>query len=329
MAATRNFQQITNRVLMIRPRAFGFNPQTAVDNAFQKDPAYSPVSSVLTDSTIIQSQAIAQFKSLVNLLTSNGIDVNEESDKEEPKSPDAVFPNNWISFHSPLSTSSRPVVVLYPMMSEIRRQERQEDLVKRWKDILGADLIDMSHHETTSGYFLEGTGSMVLDRVKRIAYATISSRTHPDLVEEFCQQMNYKPMIFRATQKSSRGDYVPIYHTNVMMCIGEEFAIVCTEAIRDSSEREKVVKSLEDSGRALVPITEIQMNCYLGNALELCNKESKRFLVMSSGAYFSLETWQKEIILKSSEIIHCPINTIEILGGGGVRCMLAEIFPPK
>lgn len=314
---------------MIRPRAFGFNPQTAIDNVFQKDPTYSPISSVLSDSTIIQSQAIAQFKSLTNLLTSNGIDVNVESDKEEPKSTDAVFPNNWISFHSPLSTSSRPIVVLYPMMAEIRRQERQEDLVKRWKDILGADLIDMSHHETTSGRFLEGTGSMVLDRVKHIAYATISSRTHPDLVEEFCQLMNYKPMIFRATQKSPRGDYVPIYHTNVMMCIGEEFAIVCVEAIRDSSEREKVVKSLEDSGRALVPITEGQMNCYLGNALELCNKEGKRYLVMSSVAYFSLEAWQKEIICKSSKIIHCPINTIETLGGGGVRCMLAEIFPPK
>ena len=309
--------QTTNRVLMVKPKAFGCNPETLCDNAFQH-------SSNLQDNQSIQAKAFVEFNKLSSVLQYHGIEVYEEMDTSE--TPDAIFPNNWISFHSNLPGMSCPAIIVYPMMSPIRRLERQSQVIKKWAETLNAKVIDFTSFEATHQY-LEGTGSMVLDHINKITYASLSSRTHHDLVNHFCKTTGYSPVVFNASQ-TINGSLTPIYHTNVLMNIGEKFAIICAECISDTSERNIVTKSLEESGRTPIFITEVQMNHFLGNALELHNADQKKLLVMSTRAYNSLQQWQKDIILKSAEIIHSPIDTIEHVGGGGVRCMLAEIFPP-
>ena len=318
--------QVTNRVMMIKPKAFGYNSETALDNAFQ-------ISSINDCSTFEASaQAVREFDNLSHLLSSNGIEVNIEADTNDPETPDAVFPNNWISFHSspeikPLTTST---VIIYPMMSILRRQERRQDLIDKWTQSLNASIIDLSSFET-SGKYLEGTGSMVLDRLNRVAYACISGRTDIEMIDKFCSITGYKSVTFHACHKSLDGGLVPIYHTNVMMMIGETISLICLEAIQDAEEKEHVMKSLGASGRTIVRVTVSQMNTFLCNALELSNKDGKRFLVMSTKAYNAMDENQKRILTEENELelLHSSVDTIETLGGGGVRCMIAEIFPPK
>ena len=321
-----NLQQVTNRVMMIRPRSFGFNEQTAGDNAFQIDPTKSN-GSYLTDPEQVRKLAIVEFERLLSLLKSCGIQVHEELDRDDLKLPDSVFPNNWISFHSPLAQDTPSKIALYPMMANTRRNERQDTLIRKWTESLQAEVLDLTYFENNK-LFLEGTGSMVIDRVNRIVYSCLSARTHEDPLKTFCHELNYTPVIFNATQKSSLGNYVPIYHTNVMLCLGEEFAMICLDSIRNESERIMVKNSIEKSGKEVIPITELQLNNFVCNSLQLCNKNGKRYVVMSTKSYEALKDWQKEKILESSEIAHCPVDVIEALGGGGVRCMIAEIFPP-
>lgn len=316
---TMQSPQITDRVLMIRPKAFGYNPETATDNAFQSQPAAKDVK-------LIRERASSEFDQLSSLLTSNGIEVNVEADTDHPETPDAVFPNNWISFHSS-SPSSSPTIITYPMMSPLRRKERREDIIQKWTRELAANVTDLSHFET-SGKYLEGTGSMVLDRVHGVVYACISSRTNQSLVDHFCNMIGYSSITFHSYQSTAQGD-VPVYHTNVMMSIGKELAIVCLESIRDETERKKVKESLQSSGRTLLNVTEQQMASFACNVLELCNKDGERFVALSTKAYNALEAEQIDIINERAKLIHCPIDTIEKSGGGGIRCMLAEIFPPK
>ena len=313
---TRMMTQTTNRVLMIEPRTFGYDPHTASDNVFQSTPERLGLSQ-----DQFRECAVKEFNKLTSLLEQNGVEVNREKDNDEKDLPDAVFPNNWISFHE-----SPPKIVVYPMMSPVRRQERQQTIVDKWRAKLKANIIDMSRAEE-DGQFLEGTGSMVLDRANKISYAAISLRTCEDLTREWCKKMGYTPVFFRSFSRSKTGQTAPIYHTNVMLSLGEEFALVCLESIQDQQERETVVHHITRTGKTIIPITLQQVNCFLGNALQLHNNEGQKLVVMSTKAYKSMDEEQKKIISKTSKLVHCDVDTIENLGGGGVRCMIAEIFP--
>lgn len=318
---SRKMSQTTDRVLMIEPRAFGYDPITASDNVFQNTPE-----SLRLSRDQIKTDSVKEFNRLTSLLEENGVEVNRESDQEQLDLPDAVFPNNWISFHEP-SGSSRPRIVLYPMMSSLRRQERQLAIVEKWSKALKAEVIDLSEAEKDE-QFLEGTGSMVLDRINQISYAAISSRTCESLVNKWCAKMDYTPVLFRSYSSAQTGETTPIYHTNVMMSLGEEFVLICVESILDQKERETVVSSINKTGKTLIPISLQQLNCFLGNVVQLQNKEGQKLVVMSTGAHESMTDEQREIILKTSKIVHCAVDMIQNLGGGGVRCMIAEVFPP-
>lgn len=308
------YRSITNRVLMIQPLNFGCNPETACDNHFQN-------TGTGLQAKEAKEKATREFAGLVSALTAAGVQVNVEEDQEDVVVPDAVFPNNWISFDG-----DRRLLVLYPMMAEVRRKERRWELVQKWRKLLGAAVIDFSGYEEEDK-FMEGTGSLVLDRSNNVAYACRSARTHPDVVHHFCQALSYKPVVFSASQRVG-SDLKPIYHTNVMMSVGEDIAIVCLDTIRDKQEREMVRLSLEASGRTIVTITEEQVNSFLGNVLQLSTQVGNKLLVMSTCSYNSLDESQKQQIEASSTIVHAPVDTIETLGGGGVRCMIAEVFPP-
>ena len=307
------YRAITNGVMMVRPRCFGFDPDTAFDNHFQHTLRG-------VNATQAQEKALKEFDGLVSDLRGAGVEVAVEEDHRELALPDAAFPNNWISFHA-----DQRVLVLYPMMTDGRRKERRPDVIQKWQRHLRLAILDMSGYEA-EGMFMEGTGSLVLDRSNKVAYACRSTRTHPEVVEHFCQTLGYKPVIFSALQRVGE-QLKPIYHTNVMMCVGEDLALVCLECIRDPQEQEVVRRSLEESGRTIVTITEEQVHQFLGNSLQLYGREGRKLLVMSTCAYNSLEQGQKEKIETSSLIVHCPVDTIEALAGGGVRCMLAEVFP--
>ena len=313
--------QITNRVLLIRPRHFGFNEETAATCGFQEAPDDTCTKDKIRD------DALVQFNKLKTLLESCGVEVNEENDRDDKELPDSVFPNNWLSFHTSHTPHQQPTMVLYPMMAPKRRQERQDDIIRKWKEKLDAHVFDMSTFEN-DGVFLEGTGSMVLDRCNRIAYVCISPRTNRSLVEKFCETLNYKSVIFSATTLVSGTTLIAIYHTNVMMCIAEKFVLICLDSIRDENERRVVIDSLEKSDKHVIPITEHQMNQFVGNAIQLRNHGNNRYLFMSTKAYNALEEWQKTEINKTCEIVHTSVDVIEKYGGGGVRCMIAEIFPP-
>ena len=312
---------ITNRVLLIKPRCFGFNEQTAVDNAFQVNPGAN------VRPQRISEDAVKEFDLVAALLKSCGVQVNEELDRDDRKLPDSIFPNNWISFHRGSEPGSKPTIVLYPMMAPLRREERQVAIVEKWQAQLDATVIDLSPFEKDE-IFLEGTGSMVLDRINSIAYACISNRTNKIALLEFCEKLHYKPVVFRSSQVDSRGNCIPVYHTNVMMTLCEDFALVCLDSIRDRQEKDLVEQSLLNTGKTVINITESQMENFLGNSIQLADKNGKRYLFMSTKAHSVLQEWQKTKITESSEIVHIPIDTIETNGGGGIRCMIAEIFPP-
>ncbi len=297
--------QLTDSVLMIRPVRFESNPQTAVSNRFQGR----------TDATPAEQQiaALQEFDGLVDLLRNNGINVVVVDDTSEPHTPDSIFPNNWVSFHA----GGR--VVLYPMEAENRRTERRMDVFDKL-DYPVHELVDLSHHED-GGHYLEGTGSMVLDRVNRIAYACLSSRTQLDPLGEFAQRMGYEVVAFDAVDR----DGVPIYHTNVLMNVGEELAVVCAEAIPREEQRAAVLKRLEETGHDVIAIDYDQLEAFAGNMLELRTREGLRVVAMSRCAHESLTHEQRLRLEQNGKVIVAPIDAIEASAGGSVRCMLAEV----
>lgn len=290
---------------MIRPVHFGYNAETAVNNYFQQK----------TDSTV-QEKAVQEFDELVSKLRSNKIIVNVVEDTIEPHTPDSIFPNNWISFHEDNS------VTLYPMFAVNRRKERKETVLQFIRDHFNITKInDLSFYEQ-SGVFLEGTGSMVLDRENKIVYACLSPRTNEDVLDHFCKLYKYSKVVFIAAD--SKGNL--IYHTNVMLCIGSRFAVVCLEAILEEKERIQVIESLVSSGKEIISISLQQLHHFAGNMLELKNADGENILVLSTQAYQSLHQQQIDALEKYATILHSSLNTIETAGGGSARCMLAEIF---
>ena len=302
--------QCTNTVFMMRSSCFNFNPITAVDNSFQKQLGLSPAE--------IEERSLREFDGLVSQLRSARVNVKVEEDTLKV-SPDVIFPNNWISFHQ-----ERKIVV-YPMKAENRRREKRYDLVEGWTEKLEAEVIDYSHYEQ-AGKFLEGTGSMVLDRVNRIAYSCISPRTNIEMVKRFCADFGYTSVVFTASLMVNNQAY-PIYHTNVMLSIGDTFTIICVDAIRDEAKRTLVLDSLQKT-RTVIQISEEQVNSYAGNVIQLNSSDGRKILVMSTGAFKSLSASQLTAIRRHcDDIVHSPLEIIETLGGGGARCMIAEIFP--
>jgi hypothetical protein len=301
--------QTTNNLLMIRPVDFKFNEQTASNNMFQQD----------SDEINVQQKALEEFDSFVLALRNNGIDVTVINDTLQPETPDSIFPNNWISLHE------EGTVVLYPMFSENRRLERRQDIIEELSNKFNVrQVIDLSDYENKN-QFLEGTGSLVLDRKAKIAYACRSLRTSEDVVEDFCAQTGYTYLLFNALD----GTGFPIYHTNVMMCIAEEFAVICLDAISDLNQRDEAVNSLRSNGKTVMDITIDQMNHFAGNMLQVKNDKNEPLLVMSEQAFNALTKEQIDFLETYNKIVTAPLNTIEKHGGGSARCMLAEIHLPK
>lgn len=302
----------TSTVLMIEPIAFGYNPETAVNNYFQveNDMAQSET----------QRLALAEFQEMVRVLRENGIKVIIIKDTPYPHTPDSIFPNNWISFHM------NNHVIFYPMFAENRRLERRMDILLEIENQLDRKFhyTDYSNFEKEN-IFLEGTGSIVPDRKNRIAYASISVRTDKDLFLKFCQEQDFKPVYFNATQTVD-GKQFPIYHTNVIMCVGDKYVVICLDTIKDEKERKMVVDSIENSGKEVVEITIDQMNSFAGNMLQLKNDKEEKFLTMSKSAYDSLTEEQIKTLEKYNKLLVFSVPTIERNGGGSVRCMIAEVF---
>jgi len=300
--------QTTSHILMIRPVNFKFNEQTAGNNKFQ----------VASAETNVQEQALKEFDGFVLMLRQNGVDITVVDDTIQPETPDSIFPNNWVSFHEDGS------VFLYPMFSENRRQERRKEILEGLKNRFEVSHVsDISFYEQQHA-FLEGTGSMVLDRVNKIAYACLSVRTDEEVLNNFCMLTGYEPVTFQAVDATN----FPIYHTNVMMCIGDRFAVVCLDSIKDPEERLNVTISLNGVGKEIIEISLEQMKKFAGNMLQTTNAEDESLLVMSEQAYLSLNAEQIAKLEKYSRIIYSPIYTIEKNGGGSARCMLAEIHLP-
>jgi hypothetical protein len=299
--------QTTSHVLMIRPVHFGYNTQTAVNNAFQS-----------VEDLDAQDKALNEFDSFVTLLRQHSIDVTVVDDTPAPHTPDSIFPNNWVSFHD----DGR--VVLYPMYAANRRLERKPHVLEALRARFRLTTpIDLSEYEQQNR-FLEGTGSMVLDRTHKIAYACLSQRTDAAVLEDFCRQLGYTPHTFNATDAKG----YPIYHTNVMMCIADTYAVICLDSIADDTERQQTIKHLESTNKEIITITLDQMNHFAGNMLQISNAGGERFLVMSSQAYHSLTQAQIAQIEQRNPIIHASLDTIERNGGGSARCMIAEVFLP-
>ncbi|WP_397302625.1 citrulline utilization hydrolase CtlX [Pedobacter sp. UC225_61] len=300
--------QTTNHILMIRPVDFKFNEQTAGNNKFQQ----------ATEQSDVQQQALAEFDGFVKMLRTNGVDVTVIDDTLDPATPNSIFPNNWVSFHDDGS------VYLYPMFSENRRWERRKDIIDQLSQQFEVNHIsDLSFFEQQV-LFLEGTGSMVLDRENKIAYACLSVRTDEEVLNNFCMLTGYTPVCFQAIDETN----FPIYHTNVMMCIGDTFAVVCFDSIPNQQEKENVKQRLSSTGKEIVTISFDQMNHFAGNMLQVQNKNKERLLVMSEQAYLSLEKDQVIALEKHCKLIYAPLYTIEKNGGGSARCMLAEIHLP-
>ena len=308
-------RQVTNTVLMIRPRHIEPNPETASTNFYQKE-TNLPKKEIL-------KRAEYEFDELVNTLKSHGVNVFVVQDSENPITPDAHFPNNWISFHQ------NGDIGVYPMLAKSRRDERRADIF----DFLEAQQFNInSIFDYTSAeeeeLFLEGTGSLVLDRVNRKAYCAISPRSNEDLFIEFCEDFEYTPVLFEAMQ-TVEGERRSIYHTNVMMSIGKDLAIVCIDSIDNKSERKNLLKHLREDNKTLIVITESQVSNFAGNMLQLENDKGVQLMVMSKRAMDSLRTDQIEKIEKFASILSSDIQMIETCGGGSVRCMIAEVFLPK
>jgi len=302
-------KQCTSHVFMIRPVNFGYNEQTGKDNAFQHE-------NKDLSSSDIKSKAIAEFDIFVGLLRRAGIQVTVFDDTPDPAKPDAVFPNNWITFHQDDS------IITYPMYAPVRRLERRRDIVDHFlSKNTQASYTDLGDYELV-GVFLEGTGSMVLDRVNRIAYACESHRTHLGFFERYCEHMGWEPLPFKASDRNDAA----IYHTNVMMAIGQEWAVICEEAMEIPSERNKVLEKLESTGHKIIPISYVQMMNFAGNILQVNSSKGASYIILSQRAYESLDANQTNALGQFGELLVIPLNFIETFGGGGVRCMMAEVF---
>ena len=294
---------------MIRPVNFSFNAETAVNNAFQ----------VAGTADHAQEQALGEFEGFVQLLRDNGVDVTVVQDTPDPYTPDSIFPNNWVSFHDD------GTVCLYPMYAVNRRLERKPGVLETLSRRFRIDAtLDFSSYEK-EGLFLEGTGSMVLDRDRKIAYACTSPRTDIEVLLDFCRKMGFVHDFFTAVDAEGRS----IYHTNVMMCVADRYAVVCLDALPIAAERAHLASTIRASGKTLIPITLSQMNHFAGNMLQVHNQQDQKLLVMSSQAYASLDPEQIRQLTAFNRIIHSPLTTIEMNGGGSARCMLAEVHLPR
>ncbi|GAB3693154.1 arginine deiminase-related protein [Spirosoma flavus] len=305
--------QATSRILMIRPVRFGFNEQTAASNAFQD------IKLAAQTKDVAQEDALREFDEMARNLRALGVDIMVYEDTVEPYTPDSIFPNNWVSFHA------SGTVVLYPMQAENRRLERRQDII----DDLGkrfhvARIIDLTHFEK-EGKFLEGTGSLVLDRMNRVAFASLSPRTHPDVLAEFGRQTGYRTVSFKAADANGQ----PIYHTNVLMCIADTFAVVCLSAISDPDERLMMRQELENLGKRVIDISLEQMASFAGNMLMVKTRKGQKLLVMSDRAFESLTPRQIDLLDDYATLIHFDLSIIEGNGGGSARCMLAEVHLPR
>jgi len=300
--------QTTSHLLMIRPCQFAYNEETAVNNAFQAP----------TGDPDIQSRALDEFNRMADLLESHDIDLLLVDDSPVPPTPDAIFPNNWVSFHS------NGTAILYPMFAPSRRRERKSGVLERVREVFKIrHILNLSDYEKQE-MFLEGTGSMVLDRVNHVAYACLSRRTSRKVLDEFCRKMSYKPVVFEASDHFGQ----PIYHTNVMMSVGDKFCVICMDSIRKEQEREMVRKELTKAQKEIIEIEERQMAGFAGNILQVRNRKGDRYIIMSSSAHHAFRPEQLEALSRHGKILHSDIPTIEINGGGSARCMIAEIFLP-
>lgn len=303
---------LTNNVLMIKPHNFFFNEETAVNNAYQQDSKESV--------DIIQKKALLEFDGLVEKLEKVGINVHVLNDTSTPSTPDSIFPNNWFSSHK------NKKLVIYPMFAENRRLERTKFLkdLEEIVSIKDSDVLDLTSFEKEK-LFLEGTGALVLDRINKIAYCSLSPRASQEVLDEFCRKMDYTSISFTSSQNFNGKD-IPIYHTNVMMGIGEKFVVVCLESIKNLEERKKVMDSFIKSKKEIIDISLKQVLSFSGNILELKNNRGRNFVLMSKTAYDGFTKEQRLALEKYSEIIYSDIPTIEFNGGGSVRCMIAELF---
>ena len=309
-------KQTTNSIVMIRPVAFRMNEQTAVNNYYQK------VLDGLLPATV-NAKAQQEFDTFVEKLQAVGVDVTVVDDTLDPDTPDSIFPNNWISFHE------NGDVAMYPMFAENRRAERREEILDILEDkgFVINNIVDYTSAEE-DGFFLEGTGSLLLDRENSKAYCALSPRADEELFIEFCEDFDYAPVIFEAFQTVD-GERKLIYHTNVMMCLGENFAVICSDCIDDKKERKMVLDNLKENNKEIILITEAQVNSFAGNMLEVRGANDKKYLVMSAVAHQCLTLTQIEQLEKHAEILSSSLDTIEACGGGSARCMMAEVFLPR
>ncbi|WP_044403248.1 citrulline utilization hydrolase CtlX [Lacinutrix sp. Hel_I_90] len=308
-------RQTTNTILMIRPVAFRMNEQTAVNNYFQEE--------LKLKNAEVNTKAQEEFDAFVEKLRAVGVTVIVEQDDILLDAPDSIFPNNWVSFHE------NGNVGIYPMFAENRRKERRDEIFIRLEQegFKINNIIDYTSAEE-EGVFLEGTGSLLLDRANDKAYCALSPRADETLFIEFCEDFEYTPVVFTAYQ-TFEGKRLPIYHTNVMMCLAETFAVICLDSIDDKKERKNVIQNLTDDGKEIIKISEKQLAQFAGNMLQVRGANDKLFLIMSQSAYDSLSQTQIELIEKHCEIISSSLETIETCGGGSARCMMAEVFLPK
>ena len=309
-------KQITNTILMVRPNHFRSNEQTAVNNHYQKDVTTIPQAE-------LQQRAQDEFDAFVEKLRSIGVHVVVFQPQDGLDTPDSHFPNNWISFHE------TGTVGLYPMFAENRRLERREEVLNQLEEegFKIENIVDYTEAEKESVY-LEGTGSLLLDRVNRKAYCALSQRADESLFIEFCEDFEFTPVVFTANQ-TVNGKRTPIYHTNVMMCVGETFAVICLSSIDDKKERKNVLKHLKEDDKEIIDITEEQVEHFAGNMLQVVGNNNERYLIMSQAAYNSLTKEQVNRLEKHTKILSSSLKVIEACGGGSARCMMAEVFLPK
>jgi hypothetical protein len=297
--------QTTSKILMIRPLHFGYNAETAVNNSFQ----------MKSHTENLSEKAVQEFDHFVSVLQNNGIDVTVVEDSPEPHTPDAIFPNNWISFHQ------SGIYCIYPMFASNRRKERKKEVLTIIQEKFHYhQLIDLTGYESEN-LFLEGTGSMVLDRENRLAYASLSPRTDVRVLEDFCRRLNYQPVIFHSVNDGG----LAIYHTNVMMCVADRYVVICLDSIRDPVENKIVQETITSAGKEIIAISYGQLNHFAGNMLQLENDRKEKILVMSSAAWQSLLADQKERLVQYNRIVHVSLESIETNGGGSARCMIAEL----
>lgn len=299
---------IADTILMVRPAAFSYNPETAANNFFQSDPG--------TDNQLLQNQALAEFDKMVSTLREKGVGVIVIDDTPLPPKPDAIFPNNW------LSTSPEGIISVFPMFAPSRREEKRDEILLFLKERFKVkDVQDWSEFEV-EGRFLEGTGSMVIDHDNKMIYAAISERTSLPVLEKYASANGYQAIVFLATDKNGN----PVYHTNVVMCLGDRFAVLCEEAIDEEWELIAVRQLLESTGHTIIPITREQMHCFGGNMLLLKNRSGEKLIVMSETAKTALRKEQLQMLEAFGSLVSIAVPTIEKVEGGSVRCMIAEIF---